>query len=171
MKKLISEKLPRILKNKRKLENTLNVKITNRGKEVYIEGDSIEEYTAEKVIEAIEMGFPISVALSIKEDDASFEVINIKDHTPKKNFGSIRSRIIGKNGKTLKTLSQLTGCHFEIKDNFVGIIGDPESIENAQTSIILIIQGSKQANVYSYLEKHHIRPPFDLGLKNAKDKL
>ena len=33
MKTILSEKLPRILKNKKRLEERLNIKITNRGKE------------------------------------------------------------------------------------------------------------------------------------------
>ena len=53
MKIIISEKLPRILKNKKFLENKLNVKITNRGKEVMIQGSPEEEYIAEKVIDCL----------------------------------------------------------------------------------------------------------------------
>ena len=50
MKTLISEKIARILKNKKRLEKELNVKITNSGKEVSVSGDSVDEYIAEKVI-------------------------------------------------------------------------------------------------------------------------
>jgi len=165
MKKLIFEKLPRITKNRKKLEEALNVKITNRGKEVFIVGNSLDEYAAEKVLDAIEIGFPLEIALSIKEDDMIFEVISIKDYTKRKDLGSIRARIIGKDGKTLKTLTNLTNCNFEIKDNVVGIIGDAEEIEAAQNALISLIHGSKQANVYAYLEKHQSKPVIDLGLK------
>ena len=165
MKKLISEKLPRILKNKKRLEKALKIKISNRGKEVFFEGNPLDEYVTEKILEAIDFGFPLSAAFLIKDEDAIFEILNIKEHTTKKNFESIRARIIGKGGKTLKTLSELTDCHFEIKDNNVGIIGTPEKIQNAQNAVISLIKGSKQANVYSYLEKHHPEPVIDLGLK------
>ena len=77
----------------------------------------------------------------------------------------MRARLIGKGGKTLKTLCQLTKCSFEIKDNNIGIIGAPECIENAQESIISIVKGSKQSNVYSHLEKNQQKPVVDLGLK------
>ena len=165
MKKLISEKLPRILKNKKRLEKALKIKISNRGKEVFFEGNPLDEYVTEKILEAIDFGFPLSATFLIKDEDAIFEILNIKEHTTKKNFESIRARIIGKGGKTLKTLSELTDCHFEIKDNNVGIIGTPEKIQNAQNAVISLIKGSKQANVYSYLEKHHPEPVIDLGLK------
>jgi rRNA processing protein Krr1/Pno1 len=94
-----------------------------------------------------------------------FEIINIKDHTTRKDLGRVRARIIGKSGKTLKTLNTLTQCYFEVKDNCVGIIGDPEYIKNAQEAVIYLIKGSKQSNVYSFLEKHQVKPVFDLGLK------
>ena len=48
MKILICDKLPRIIKNKKKLEKKLNIKITNRGKEVKIIGKPENEYLAEK---------------------------------------------------------------------------------------------------------------------------
>lgn len=170
MLKLIVEKLPRITKNRKKLEKKLNVEITNRGKEVLIDGDPENEYSAEKVIEALDFGFPFSVALMIKEQDYIFEKINIKDYTHKKDMERIRARIIGKKGKTLKTFEELTKCFFELKDNKIGIIGDPEYIKNAQDAIISIIRGAKQANVYSYLEKHQVKPVYDLGLKDKNEE-
>ncbi len=170
MIKLICEKISRIIKNKDNLEKKLGVKIENRGKEVNLGGKPEDEYVAEKVILALEFGFPFSVALMIKERDYLFEIINIKDYTPRKNFEVIRARIIGKNGKTLKTLETLTECFFEMKDNKIGIIGDSEHIKNAQESLISIIRGAKQGNVYSYLEKHRVQPIFDFGLKEISKK-
>ena len=165
MKKIIVDKLPRIIKSKKKLEQILKIKITNRGKEVTISGKPEEEYIGEKVIRAINFGFPFSSAILIKEEDFVFEILNIKDYTRRKDLERIRARIIGKKGKTLGTLSQLTKCDFELNDNRVGIVGDPEHIENAQDAIIHIIKGAKQSNVYAFLEKHQVKPIIDLGLK------
>jgi len=168
MLKLIVDKLPRVTKNREKLEKELCVKITNRGKEVYIDGLPENEYIAEKIILALNFGFPYSDALLLTEEDFMFEVINMKDYTTKKDFGRIKARIIGKQGKTLKTLSELTKCNFEIKDHFVGVIGPLEFIKNGQDGITSLIKGSKQANVYAYLEKHQPKPVIDLGLKDSK---
>lgn len=165
MMKIFCDKIPRVIKNRRRLEKALDVKIRNSGREVSIIGNPEDEYYAQMVIGALDMGFPFEIALLIKEDDNAFEVINIKEHTKKKDFKRIRARIIGKSGKTLRVLSDLTGCYFEIKGNNVGIIGEPEHIRNAQEAIISIIKGTKQANVYSYLEKHRIEPVTDLGLR------
>ena len=165
MKTILSEKLPRILKNKKRLESKLSIKISNRGKEVQIDGKPEDEYIAEKVIDALNFGFSFSVAISIKEESLEFEILNIKDHTARKDLVRVRARLIGKGGKTLQTLNQLTKYNFELKDNQMGIVGSPELIENAQESVISIIKGSKQSNVYSHLEKNQPKPVLDLGLK------
>jgi len=171
MKTIFSEKYSKIIRNKKQLEEELKVKIKIEGKNVSINGDADQEYIAEKVIDAINFGFPLSVALSIKNEDFLFEILNIKDYTKKKNLESVRARIIGKSGRTLRTLTNLSDCHFELKDNEVGIIGSPEQIKNAQDAVISIIQGTKQANVYAFLEKNKIKPIIDLGLKKENKRL
>ena len=170
MKKIICEKFQGITKNRKKLEKYLGVKIKNMGKEIIIEGDAEDEFIAEKVIDALEFGFPFSAAISIKEQDYMFEIINIKDHTKRKDLEAVRARIIGSEGKTLKTLGILTKCYLGLKGNQFGIIGEPEYIRTAQEAVFSLIRGSKQANVYSYLEKHQPEPIFDLGLKETKKK-
>lgn len=170
METLICEKIGRITKNRNRLEKELKIKITNRGSEITINGLPEDEYFAEKVLIALEFGFPFSVALLIKNEDNIFEILNIKAHTHKKDLEKIRARIIGTKGKTLRTLHELTKCHLELKGNQVGIIGEPEYIKIATDAIILLIHGSKQANVYAFLEKHQVKPILDLGLKPVKKK-
>jgi KH domain-containing protein len=170
MKTIFSEETEKIIKNKRKLEGYLKVKIAVNGKDVIIDGSPENEYSAEKTIDAINLGFPVPIALLIKQEEFLLERIDIKKYTPRKDYETIRARIIGTKGKTLRTLATLTECYFEIKNNEVGIIGSPERIKNAQDAIISLVQGSKQANVYAFLEKHQVAPILDLGLKNKNDK-
>lgn len=169
MKKIISEKLARILKNKKQLQEKLKIKISNRGKEIFIDGAAEDEYVAEKVLDALNFGFPFSAALQIKEQDLIFEIIHIKDYTKRHDLETIRARIIGTKGKTLKTLSELSESFLELNQNHVGIIASPENIQNIQNAIISIIQGSKQTNVYKFLETHKPEKITDLGLK-VKEK-
>jgi ribosomal RNA assembly protein len=172
MKKIFSEKIIRVLKNKKKLEELLDVKIENRGKEIYISGSAENEYVAEKVIEALDFGFPFSDVILLKKgENFIFDIINIKEYANKKNLESIRARIIGKKGKCLSTLKRLTNCSFEIKNNFIGILGKSEEFERASAAIISIIKGSKHANVYKFLEKNQYQIPDDLGLKEYNNKL
>ncbi len=162
---IISEKVARIIKNRKRLEKKLKVKITNRGKEVSVSGDAPEEEIAREVLSALNFGFPFSVALLIKEQDFVFEVLNIKNYTHSKNLRRIRARIIGRDGTVLKTLSQLTEGYFELKDNRLGIIADAKNIEESINAAISIIRGAKQAKVYGFLERHKTGPISDLGLR------
>jgi len=157
--------------NKAILEKKLNIKIILKGKEITIEGEAIDEYIAEKVLTALNFGFPFKTALLLKEEENyEFEILNIKDFTKRKDLERIRARIIGTKGRTLRTLTELTKCFFELKDNSIGIIGDVEYIKNAQTSLISLIHGTKQANVYAFLEKHQPKEIVDFGLKVSKRK-
>ena len=170
MKIILSDDSSKIIESKKKLEESLNVDITVKAKEILIEGNPEDEFIAEKVIDAVIFGFSVPIALSIKREDFLFEVLNIKKYTHRNDLERIRARIIGSGGKTLKTLNELTECNFAMKNNEIGIIGSPELIKNAQDAVISIIHGSKQANVYSFLEKHHVPPVLDLGLKEQKKK-
>ncbi len=164
------DNIEKINKNRLKIERVLKLKITIKEKEVTIEGKAEDEYIGEKVINALDFDFPLDVALMIKKDDFLFETLNVKDFTRRKDLETVRARIIGTGGKTLRTLNNLTECYFELKDNEVGIIGSPENIKGAQDAVVSIIQGAKQSNVYSYLEKHRVQPVVDLGLKEPKKK-
>ena len=165
MRTITIDKIPRLIKLRRKLEHELNVKISNQGKEFSVDGSAEDEYIAEKVLEAINMGFPLANALLIKNEDFVFEMIKIKHHTKRKDISTIKARIIGKKGMTLRILSNLTGCFFEIKDYEIGIIGHVEHIKSAQDAITSLIRGSKQSNVYTKLERFQPIPILDLGLK------
>lgn len=168
MRTILSEDNKKISKNRRRLEEALHVKIFVKEKEVIIAGEADTEYLAEKVVEAVLFGFPVEVALLIEKEDFIFEILNIKDYTLRRDLETIRARLIGKEGRTLRTLNQLTDCYFELKGNSIGIIGMPELIKNSQDAVISLIRGSKQANVYNYLEKHPLEPIIDLGLKEEK---
>jgi ribosomal RNA assembly protein len=170
MKTIISEKFLRIIKNKKKLEQILNVEISNRGKEITIEGDPANEHIALQVLDALSFGFPFATAISIKEQDKVLEVLNIKEHTNRKDFASIRARIIGREGKVLRTLSSLTGCDLELRNNQMGIIGDSTLMKHAKEALISLIRGAKHGNVYTFLERTPHLSDEDLGLKEKPKK-
>ena len=170
MKQLILDNPEKIIKEKTRLEKELNVKISNKNNEISVDGLSENEFIAEKVIDAINFGFSIKRALLIKKKDLMFEILNIKNYMRGKNIVRVKGRIVGESGRALATFSQLSDCYLEIKGNQVGIIGDPENVERAQNAIIMLIKGSKHANVYAFLERSHPEPVLDFGLREVKEK-
>lgn len=166
MEKLILDKPVRIINNRKKLEEKLGVEISQRGREIFIEGEGDLKYIARKVLEAIDFGFSFSDALLLsEEEDTKFEVLNLKKYTNARDMEKIRGLIIGKNGKALDTLERLTGCSIEVRNNRVGIIGFEERVAIAREGIRQLTQGRKHSNVYKYIEQHQPQKIMDLGLK------
>ena len=153
MQEIYTEFIRKILQNKPRLEKQLQVKITNKGKNLFLSGKPEHEFIALEVVQAMNLGFSITRALLLKDENTNFQILNIKDITKKHNLEEIRARIIGKQGRTLKTLNKLTNCVISLQDNQVGIIGDVEDIEDGIQAITSIIQGSKQGHVYGRAER------------------
>ncbi len=171
------EKTASLIQAKPELEKKLNIKINITGRKVEIEGSTVNEYEAMIVLDAINSGFSPKDALLLANEGYIFRKINMKDFTRRKNLDDVKARVIGTEGKTKRTIEEISGCKLVIKDKIVCIIGLAESIKDATTAITNLIKGSKQANVYSYLERMNrekAEKP-DLGLKtktegNKKEK-
>jgi|SRR3989344_8091837 len=142
-----------VLKNKAELENKLGVKIKINGKVLSVESEPFNEFEAQRVFDAISLGFSVEKAIKILDEEINFIKVRIKDHANTKNYEVVRSRLIGTHGKTKKTIQEITKCDVVIHDNIVGIIGPAESTENALIAVVNIIKGTKQANAYRYLER------------------
>ena len=153
MKTIYVKSARKVIQHKKELEDKLGVKIIIKGTNISVKGKELKEYFASRVLEAIDYPFLVEDALLLKDEDFLFEVIDIKDHTYRSDLGVIKGRIIGRSGKTLKVLGDLTGCEVVVKDNHVAIIGKAEDIKHAQQAIISLIKGSKQGNVYGTLER------------------
>ena len=169
METLFFKKTQEIKREKASLEKRLNVTIAIKGNLVSIEGSSIDEYEALRIFEAMQTGFSAKKALWLLDEGIIFRKINIKKFTRRKDTKEVRSRIIGKDGKTKRTIEEISNCYINIEDsNLLGIICPAESIEEVTTALTNLIKGSKQANVYHFLEKINAVKKSqisDLGLK------
>ena len=154
----------RVIRIKKRLETKLKVNIEIDHTEVKVDGDELDVFLALEIIKAINAGFTFNNALLLTDENYDIEIINIKDFS-RKSPSLVKSRIIGTQGKTLRTLTELSECLMKIKDNDVYIIGPAEKIKDAVTALKSLIRGSKQSNVYSYLERQKNKFIPDLGLK------
>jgi len=140
------------------LKGALNVKMNLNGRRLEYSGNTIDEYEASLVLGAINLGFSVKKALLLKDDNMQLKLIHIKHFTRKKNLREVRARIIGSEGVTKRVMEEISGCHIIIRENnYVAIIGDSESIEDATTAVTSLIRGTKQANIYRYLERANKR--------------
>jgi len=105
------ENIRKVILNKKKLEKALEVKIVNKGKLVFVDGEADKEYEALQVMEAINLDFPIEQALELKNEDIILQTVHIKDITKRRsktsnnfiNSWKQASKCLCKNRKTKKT--------------------------------------------------------------------
>ena len=153
METIYFDRIGELKKEKKFIEKKLNIKIKINEKNVIFSGEPLNEYDASLVLDAINFGFPARTAILLKDEEMMFKKISIKEFSRKKRLEIVRGRLIGTKGKTKRVLEEISGCKVIIKDNMVGIIGAAESIEYIVTAITNLIRGTKQSNVYKYLEK------------------
>ncbi|MEK6928250.1 MAG: KH domain-containing protein [Nanoarchaeota archaeon] len=164
-----------VKENLKLLKEKLNLEIKLEGHKVTFEGEAVDELAAEKVFNAIEFGFTVHQSLQLIDPDILFVKIKMKSATRRKDMKDVRGRIIGREGKTKRTIESISDCEVVINGNEVGIIGLVDNIEAATTGIKNIAKGSKQANVYNYMERMNAeKKKFtkdDLGIKDKNSKL
>ncbi len=153
MQEIYVEPIAKVLQNRRLLEKELKVKIDNRGKNVFVDGTADNEFIAIEVLKALDLEFSVPTALLLEKEEYILQEVHIKNLTRRKNLKEVRARIIGTKGKALSTMHHLTECHFSLKENTVGIIGDVEQMPDAIQAVTSIVQGGRHGNVYSRLEK------------------
>lgn len=153
VEQIYSENTRKIMRDKKLIEQTLDVKLTSKEKIIFIEGNAESEFLCMQVIEAINLGFKINIALLLKDEEIVFKQINIKSISKRNNMSQIRARIIGVHGRVLETFESLTDCFIAVHNNSVGIIGNVDNMETAVYALQNLISGSKHASVYAYLEK------------------
>jgi ribosomal RNA assembly protein len=157
----------KILSKKKVLESNLKVKIIIEEDKAIFEGDEVDIYTAERVIDALDKNFSLDIALLLLKPEYVIEDIPIKNFTRKTRLmKDVKARIIGKEAKAIRLIADLSECYITLHDNQVSIIGNSEKIKEVENAIKSLISGLKHAKVYEYLEKSRkIEYPESLGLK------
>lgn len=158
--------------NQEEIERKLKIQIRITGRKVTIDGPPMKEFIASQVFEALEFGFSAKKSLQLAEPDFIFRKIHLKQLS-KRPLKDIKSRVIGKEGKTKHTIEHIAGCDIIVGESEVALISSVSNIDYATTSVKNIIRGTKQANAYRYLERMNTESKKfgdDLGLKKQKEK-
>lgn len=150
------------MKEKLEYETGADIFIDEKIKTVNINhSNSIKELDVKKVIEAINMGYNLSIALELfKKPPSKFEKINIKNLTRNdKEFNRQKGRVIGKCGRTKELISELTDTYVVVNKDSVGIIGSLNDVIKAREAVLLLIEGAPHSRVYAKLEKYKANKP------------
>jgi len=144
-------------RDKKRIEEELNVKIEIKGNEITIKGeDSLNSWTAQRIVKAIARGFSPQVALLLKNENYVFDLLDIKDWVgrSKKALVRLKGRVIGREGKAKKTIEEMCNVHISIYGKTIAIIGKAYNVDLARKAIVRLLEGAKHSTVYRMLEKN-----------------
>jgi len=113
-------------------------------------------FKTKDVVTAIGRGFsPEHAFRLIRDEDAILEVVDLRTIFGKSesDIRRIKGRIIGMNGKTRRTIEELTDTNVAIYGHTVSIIGNFDQIEVARNAVQMLIDGSQHHSVYRFLQK------------------
>ena len=108
----------------------------------------------ENIVKAIGRGFSPQNAYRLFDDDADFFIFDLHDYVGKKpaHIRRLKSRIIGREGKTKRVLEELTDSKISIYGHTISVISDIFKINILKKSIDMLLTGSKHATVYRFVE-------------------
>ena len=110
----------------------------------------------ENIIKAIARGFSAENAMRLFSDDADFFIFDIYEYVGKKDthMRRLKSRVIGRAGKTRRVLEELTDSNISIYGHTISVISDISSINVVKTAIDMLLKGSRHSTVYRYVESN-----------------
>ncbi len=113
-------------------------------------------FRAKEVITAIGRGFAPDRALKlIRDEEALLEVIDLREIFGRSlsELERVKGRIIGQEGKTRRTIEELTDAEISVYGHTVSIIADAEEMDIAREAVQMLLQGKLHSTVYRFLHK------------------
>jgi ribosomal RNA assembly protein len=113
-------------------------------------------FKAKDVVTAIGRGFSPEHALRlIRDEEAMLDVIDLRTifGRSESDIRRVKGRIIGMNGKTRRTVEELTDTSVSVYGHTIGIIGNIEEAQAAREAIQMLIDGSLHSTVYRFLHR------------------
>ena len=113
-------------------------------------------FKALEIISAISRGFSPEKAFKLLREDVIFQLLDMRDYVgnSQSSINRIKSRIIGEQGRSRRTIEELSGADVSVYGHTVGFIGIFEAIKIAVEAIILLSKGSSHRSVYTMLQNY-----------------
>ncbi len=113
-------------------------------------------FRVKEVVTAIGRGFSPERAFRLVEDeDTVLEVIDMREVVGKSqsDMKRLKGRVIGKEGKTRRTIEELTEASVSVFGHTISIIGNIDQAEAATEAIRMLLRGSLHKTVYGFLHR------------------
>jgi len=117
-------------------------------------GDPSLVFRAKDIVTAIGRGFaPEQAFRLVRDEDAVLDIIDLRTifGRSESDIKRVKGRIIGMNGKTRRTIEELTSTEVVVYGHTVGIIGTFDQANAARGAVQMLIDGSQHHTVYRFL--------------------
>ncbi len=116
--------------------------------------DPVLALKLEDIVKAIGRGFNPKKALFLLQDQAYFELIDIRSYVGKSSnaIHRMKARLIGKDGRTRELIEELSECYVSVYGNTVALVGFSTELSIARRAVQMILEGSEHSTVYGFLE-------------------
>jgi ribosomal RNA assembly protein len=146
-------------KNEIEQRSGLKINIDSKLGEIVIDDHEIDDplivIKVENICKAIGRGFSPQNAYRLFDDNSDFFIFDLYDYVGKKasHIRRLKSRIIGREGKTKRVLEELTDSKISVYGHTISIISDMLKMNIMKKSIDMLLTGSKHATVYRFVER------------------
>jgi ribosomal RNA assembly protein len=140
-----------------KVEKLCNCKVIVDSDDIIeINSDAFSEFSAKNILYAFGRGFDIEIACKLNEADYYFTSIDLEQLiSSDKRIVQVKSRIIGKEGRTKKYIEGVSGAKMSVYGDTVSFVGTIEEIGEAETAVDTLIDGGTHRLAYSRMEAAH----------------
>lgn len=140
---------------KAEFQDLTNCDISLEGNTVKIEGEPLDEMTAQQIIKAIGRGFNPEKAFNLVQEQHVLHLVDINRFADTSNdLERLKGRVIGRDGEARRHVEKMTETQISVYGKTIGIIGHAQNIEVAVEAINMLLKGSSHSTAYNYLEKN-----------------
>ena len=136
-------------------EINVSLEVDSHEGDVFIRGNNaLGLFNAREIVKAIGRGFNPDIAFQLMKPEYMFESVNVSDYAGSKvNEARLKGRVIGKEGKARLHFEELTETAIVIYGKTISLVGKAEQVIIAKKAIESLLQGSRHATVYKWLEQ------------------
>jgi ribosomal RNA assembly protein len=147
---------------KKTIESQLNVLLNIDGQSgsVWISpqhqnSDPVTLFRTRDIVQAIGRGFSPNKAFRLFHEEIYLSVVDLREIFGKSesDISRVKSRIIGKKGRTRRQIEELSGSLLSIYGHTIMIIGNQSQVDVAREAVQRFIRGDQHKSVYEYLQR------------------
>ncbi len=129
------------------------IKVDTEGA-VEIGGDSFDAWITKKIVKAIGRGFSPKKALLILNEGYISELIELKNWAKTdKSMLRLKGRVIGKEGKSKRTIEEVTQTYISVYGKTICIIGKTKKVLLAKRAVEMLLSGCQHSTVFKMVER------------------